>query len=295
MYPLYNLIFNGLIPFLITGLPIIIFYSVVYWKLYKKAGKSGWSSLIPIVNAITLLEIAELPWWYLILSCLPIVNIYVNFKLSINLAHKFGKSTIFGIALMFFPWICFPILAFSKKAKYDNGYNETLDDSLYQPTMNYNQLAQVPINTQTMHNTENVVQVQNTSVTPVQPMYTEPTPIPNAVSQPTVHVQNEVQTQSVIPKPATLTSTPVVEPQPVHVETPVFTQTMPNVENVVPVKNTPIQPMYTEPTPIQSVVSQPTVPVQNVVSTEPVIPQSVTFNKTVMTEQNNNNQTGQMM
>lgn len=325
MYPLYQLIFNVLIPFLITGLPIIIFYSVVYWKLYKKAGKPGWSSLIPIVNVITLLEIAELPWWYLILSFLPMVNIYVNFKLNINLAHKFGKSTLFGIALVFLPGIFFPILAFSKKAKYDNGYDETSDNNLYQPITDYNQPAQSLTNIQSINAAENVVPVQNTSNTPVQNIQTT---IPNSPSvtnnnttmnfnQSTVPFDNtmtpmsmsntnnigtEVQmqtTQVLNQEPMSYVTNNMNEQPIVQQVTPVIPTPMPStvvepvMQNELPVTPQPVNivtPMFTQNTNVVENV----VPIQNVnftpvqpMHTEPTAQPSVVVEPT-MTMQNEN-------
>lgn len=255
----------GIVVVLIT-LTATILLIISNWKIFEKAKRNGWESLVPIHNMFVLLEIAGTPTWHIFLFFLPIANIYVIFRMYIDLAHKFGKSTGFGVATVFFNIICLPILAFSKKIQYNS-----LD------------------NDQAKNNEENVMPIQKTEVT-IQPE------IPLMNNAETVE---PVQTQSVLmTEPVNLTSTPVVEPQPVHVETPVFIQTMPNTENVVQVQNTPVtqmQPMYTEPTPIQNVVSQPTVPVQNEVPTEYVMPQPVTFNTPVMPEPNNNNQTGQMM
>jgi len=43
---------------------IIAFYLYVYWRIFEKAGKPGWASLIPIYNTIILLEIVGKPWWW---------------------------------------------------------------------------------------------------------------------------------------------------------------------------------------------------------------------------------------
>ena len=56
--------------------------------------------------------------WYIVLFFIPIANIYAVFKIYIELAHKFGKSTGFGVATVFFSIVCLPILAFSKTAEY---------------------------------------------------------------------------------------------------------------------------------------------------------------------------------
>lgn len=107
----------------------MIFTLVCMWRIFTKAGKEGWKSLIPIYNLIVLLEIVELPAWYIILYLVPIANIYVTFKIYIELAHKFGKSTGFGVALVFFGVICLPILAFGN-VKYNGNDAPTMQQSM---------------------------------------------------------------------------------------------------------------------------------------------------------------------
>ena len=90
---------------LIGGSLASILIIVSLWKIFKKAGKPGWASIVPIYNMIVLFFI-------------PFANIYALFKIYIELAHKFGKSTGFGVATVFFSIVCLPILAFSKTAEY---------------------------------------------------------------------------------------------------------------------------------------------------------------------------------
>ena len=102
----------------LISLTVSVFGIVCMWKVLKKAGKQGWECLIPVYNIVVMLEVAELPTWYVILFFLPIAHIYATFKLSIELAHKFGKSTGFGIGLVFLSLIFYAILAFDKKTVY---------------------------------------------------------------------------------------------------------------------------------------------------------------------------------
>lgn len=106
----------------IFSLAIAVFLIVSIWKLFTKAGKEGWKSLIPVYNVYTLIQIAGLPAWYLLLFLVPFANIYAMFKIYIELAHKFGKSTGFGVLTVFFPIICIPILAFGS-AQYNQNSN----------------------------------------------------------------------------------------------------------------------------------------------------------------------------
>lgn len=97
-----------------------IFFIVVMWKIFVKAGKPGWGSIVPIYNTILLLEIAGRPIWWIFLMFIPFVNIVIYIIVFIDFAKAFGKGTGFAIGLVFLPVIFFPILAF--------------DNSVYQGT-----------------------------------------------------------------------------------------------------------------------------------------------------------------
>lgn len=100
-------------------LAICVFEFICLWKVFKKAGKKGWESIVPVYNLIVMLEIAELPAWYVVLFFVPIANIYATFKTYIEIAHKFNKSTGFGIGMAFLAPIFFAILAFDKNCQYN--------------------------------------------------------------------------------------------------------------------------------------------------------------------------------
>lgn len=102
---------------LIFYLAIMVVMIAAIWKIFTKAGKPGWASIIPIYDVIVLIQVAGLEWWYILLLLVPLANIYAIFKIYIELAHKFGKSTGFGVLTVFFSLICLPILGFGD-AKY---------------------------------------------------------------------------------------------------------------------------------------------------------------------------------
>lgn len=112
----------GIVMWVVT-IVISVFTLVCMWKVFKKAGKPGWAAIVPIYNIVVMLEIAELPMWYIALFFVPIANIYAMFKIYIELAHKFGKSTGFGIGLVFLSPIFLGILAFSKNSNYVGSQN----------------------------------------------------------------------------------------------------------------------------------------------------------------------------
>jgi len=109
----------------ILGIVFIwIFVSIIYlglialsiismWKIFVKAGKPGWASIIPFYNFIIELEILGRPWWFILLMFVPVANFVVSVIITFDFARVFGKSTGFGFGLFFLPIIFYPILAFS--------------------------------------------------------------------------------------------------------------------------------------------------------------------------------------
>ena len=88
---------------------------------FQKAGKEGWEAIIPIYDLIVLLEITNLPIWYLVLLCIPMVNVIIAILIYIDLAKKFGQSTLFGLGIYFLKPIFLAILAFGDDYVYEGG------------------------------------------------------------------------------------------------------------------------------------------------------------------------------
>lgn len=113
---------NGLIGTILNMKLFIIIIIVVtsilmiisLWKIYKKAGKPGWTSIVPIYNFMVMCEIANKKWWYIFLMFIPIVNIYIILVLYNGIAKKFEKNDGFVVGMILLPAIFFPILAFGK-------------------------------------------------------------------------------------------------------------------------------------------------------------------------------------
>ena len=101
------------LAFGVFGLAFAVLMIVSFWKIFTKAGKPGWASIVPIYNLIVMLEIVAKPLWWIVLFFIPLANFIAWILLSIAVAEKFGKSTGFGLGLAFLSFIFFPILAFS--------------------------------------------------------------------------------------------------------------------------------------------------------------------------------------
>jgi len=108
---------GGIFSFLCSCIFVLIgiFVPLIgLWKIFEKAGKPGWAVLIPIYNAVVLLEIIDRPIWWLILLCFgPVFGIIVG----LELAKSFGKSMGFAIGMILLPFIFYPMLGFGD-AKY---------------------------------------------------------------------------------------------------------------------------------------------------------------------------------
>lgn len=97
----------------IFALMLLIIFS--NWKIYKKAGRPGWNSIVPIYNYYIMLKyIINRPPWIVLLLFIPYVNWGVYIWMSILLAKRFNKEWTFAIGLMLLPFIFYPILAFGK-------------------------------------------------------------------------------------------------------------------------------------------------------------------------------------
>ncbi len=101
---------------------IVIIISM--FKIFKKAGEKAWKAFIPVYNLITLYKISGIsPYFLLILLLFLIPQIrgiafilynIIEVTQEVYLCNKFKKSIPFIICMIFFNYICYPILAFGK-------------------------------------------------------------------------------------------------------------------------------------------------------------------------------------
>ena len=110
--------------FYTVSILILVFWVlsiVAMWRIFEKAGRSGWLSIIPIVNTVVLLQISGYSGWTIFLLMIPFVNIIFAIFFSLRLAEKFGKSQVFGlVALFFFTIIGYFILGYGDATYQDD-------------------------------------------------------------------------------------------------------------------------------------------------------------------------------
>lgn len=129
--------FGLLFLFLLILIPIIILSIIGSWKLFKKAGKKGWESIIPFYSLYIFIEIAGLNWWYFLIAIsgsicsilgitglenvCTLLSMAVNFFVFYNLAKKFKKEPVLWAFLgMLFEPIIIMIFGLSRSFVYDS-------------------------------------------------------------------------------------------------------------------------------------------------------------------------------
>jgi len=105
-----GVLFGGV--FFIVMIAIWVVMVASMWKVFVKAGQPGWAAIVPVYNAVILLQIIGKPLWWIILLLIPLVNFVVMIMVTIDLAKSFGKSTGFAFGLLLLSFIFFPILGF---------------------------------------------------------------------------------------------------------------------------------------------------------------------------------------
>ena len=94
----------------VTSLTLLLVL-ISWFKIFSKAGQSGWKALVPLFNIFIFTQIAKKPlWWIAIYLVIPIGYILSALQVS----KLFGKNLLFSIGLIFLPMVFFPILAFGK-------------------------------------------------------------------------------------------------------------------------------------------------------------------------------------
>ena len=90
------------------------------FRLYQKAGRKSWEAIVPIYNAIVLMQIIRRPKWWVILLFVPIINLLMFPVIWVETLRSFGRNrsidTALGI-LTFGLYIFIP--NFDSKTTYD--------------------------------------------------------------------------------------------------------------------------------------------------------------------------------
>ena len=101
-----------LIVYYIVFLALAILMIVAQWKIFVKAGKPGWASIVPFYNFYCLFDVTFGNGWLFLLTFVPCVGVVMNIIMYVKLEQAFGKSGAFAVGLIFLPYIFMAILGF---------------------------------------------------------------------------------------------------------------------------------------------------------------------------------------
>ena len=97
----------------------IIGWHVGMYGMFKKAGITPWKALIPFYNTWLIVEKTNIRKIWFWLQLIPIAGQFVTIWISIIFVMHFGKLNLFHhTATVFFPFIYFPYLGYSKDVRY---------------------------------------------------------------------------------------------------------------------------------------------------------------------------------
>lgn len=91
---------------------LLIFEVAAMWRIFQKAGRPGWASIVPIYNTYVLFKIVGRSGWWVLLYLIPFVNLVVTIVLCYDLAKSFGKGLGYTLGLLVFSFVFFPMLGF---------------------------------------------------------------------------------------------------------------------------------------------------------------------------------------
>ena len=116
--PPYLLFFIIFIVFLVS-LAIVILMTIVYWKLFKKAGEKGWKALIPIYGEWVRYKITlNNPDLLFVLSLIPGIGLFPIIYVNYQFAYRYSRDRAIGVFYCLFPLIVGPMLAFGRTFVY---------------------------------------------------------------------------------------------------------------------------------------------------------------------------------
>lgn len=108
---------SAMVAYLVFGIILYLIFSYILSRVFTKAGKTPWAAYVPIYNGWVLFEVGGKPGWWVLAGLIPFIGGIIAFVLyiivSLEIAKRFGKSSVFGVfGLWLFSLIGYTILAF---------------------------------------------------------------------------------------------------------------------------------------------------------------------------------------
>lgn len=121
----YSYNYNGLgaavgflIVFYIIMLAVCVIMIAANWKLFTKAGIEGWKAIIPFYNTYIMTELSGMNIVWFILTFVPCANFVASIMITLEFLKSYDVPSGMRVAAIFFPFIVYPMVAFSSKYQY---------------------------------------------------------------------------------------------------------------------------------------------------------------------------------
>lgn len=108
---LYYTMFNHLF------IVIIILYHFNLFFLFKKYEHNKWYSLVPILNKLTLIKIANRPLFWIVLVYVPFASYYFMYQINKDIAEDNGYDAKVALGMTFLPFVFYGKISFDEQQK----------------------------------------------------------------------------------------------------------------------------------------------------------------------------------
>jgi len=106
--------------YLIILLPLSFTIPTIFaWKVFEKAGRQGWETIIPFYNLYVFLQIIQKPKWWLALLLFPFLNVFMYMLMLVEIVKCFNKFSLWEQFLgVVVPFIYLPYLGIKEDEKF---------------------------------------------------------------------------------------------------------------------------------------------------------------------------------
>jgi len=96
------------------GIALVLLVIAGAWRMFDKAGKPGWTAIVPVYNLMMWAEIAGRPAWHGLLALIPAFGVVFVFMIAIDVAKSFGRSGASGAGIVLLGFVFLPWLGFGR-------------------------------------------------------------------------------------------------------------------------------------------------------------------------------------
>ena len=104
-----------IVPSILGGLIVYVYYSLAVMSIFRKAGLKAWPAWVPIFNVWRILQLGGQKGWWVLVGIIPIVGtiLYVVFLIiaGVKIQTAFGKPGIFYLLAILLTPVWYGILA----------------------------------------------------------------------------------------------------------------------------------------------------------------------------------------